>query len=632
MAEVTFLMSQTESRTYRVETLLDVMSVPASGDPLAAVVAVDHTAPVRDVECDVLVVGGGLGGVAAAWAAARRGRTVCLLEETDWLGGQMTSQGVSALDEHDHIERFGGTRTYYELRETIRDHYRGMIPKDERSEPLNPGTCWVTRLAFEPSVALRALDRLLAPEVDAGRLQVFLRTKAAETVVQGDRVVSVKAVNLDDGSAVRFAFDYVLDATELGDLLPMTGTEYSVGAESIDDTGEPHAQPEEPRAHCVQSCTYIFAMERRPAGEDNTIAKPDRYAHYQGTQPYSLRIHVHGGEIYGEESGWLDYHLFEETPGTKGPLWRYRRLVEAAQFPGHYDNDVTMFNWPGTDYRDLPLVDQTPEDLARALQDAKRVSLGFAYWLQTEGAAAPNLLMRPDVMGSQDGLSKYPYIRECRRIKALTTVVEQDVAVAHQAGPRSAHFDDSVGVGWYPIDIHQAGEGDVGTSTRTKPFQVPLGALIPVRTQNLIPANKNIGTTHITNGCYRLHPVEWNIGEAAGALASFALDRSELPSTVHADRDLLRSFQRELVSDGVPLCWLVDVPVWSPDFAAVQRLVMAGGYGGNEDVLEFHPESLIEAQEREKWTTQKKGAADPCGPGPVSRAEFARAMAEAALT
>ena len=375
-----------------------------------------------------------------------------------------------------------------------------------------------------------------------------------------------------------------------------------MGAESIEDTGEPHAQPEEPKAHCVQSCSYTFAMERRPPGENNRISKPDKYDYYRDAQPYSLRIYVHGGEIYGEKSGWLDYQVFQETPGVKGPIWKYRRLVDAQKFRGHYDNDITMFNWPGNDYRDQPLADQTPEVLAFSLRDAKRVSLGFAYWLQTEApspqgpAGFPNLLVRPDVMGTREGLSKHPYIRECRRIKALTTVVEQHVAVAHQPGPRSAHFEDSVGVGWYPIDIHQAGKDDVGTSTRTKPFQIPLGALIPVQIENLIAANKNIGTTHITNGCYRLHPVEWNIGEAAGALASFALGMGELPRTIHANRDLVRSLQRELVSDGIPLCWLTDVPVWSRDFAAVQRLAMAGGYGGNEKVLDFRPEASIGAK------------------------------------
>src|SRR3712207_8972640 len=54
------------------------------------------------------------------------------------------------------------------------------------------------------------------------------------------------------------------------------------------------------------------------------------------------------------------------------------------------------------------------------------------------------------------------------------------------------------------------------TLFRSLPFQVPLGAMIPVRVNNLIAGCKNIGTTHVTNGCYRLHPVEWTIGEAAG--------------------------------------------------------------------------------------------------------------------
>ena len=408
--------------------MLDVMRVPVTGDPLSALVAVDESAPAQQVECDVLVVGGGLGGVAAAWAAARRGRKVCLLEETDWIGGQATSQGVSALDEHEHIEAFGGTRSYYQVREAVRDYYRGLLVEPQAAGPLNPGSCWVTRLAFEPLVGLRALETLLAPQVDAGLIQVFLRTKAVSASVEGDRVVSLTAVNLDDGSTTRFEFEYVLDATELGDLLPMTGAEYVVGAESVAETGEPHAQPQEAKAHCVQSCTYTFAMERRPPGEDHRIPKPGRYDHYSRAQPYSLRIHVHGGEIYGEESGWLDYHVFQDSPGTKGPLWRYRRLVDAEQFPCRYDHDVTMFNWPGNDYRDKPLVDQSPEGLAFALQDAKRVSLGFAYWLQSDApspdgpAGFPNILLRPDVMGSVDGLSKHPYIRESRRIRAVRTI------------------------------------------------------------------------------------------------------------------------------------------------------------------------------------------------------------------
>jgi glycine/D-amino acid oxidase-like deaminating enzyme len=120
-----------------------------------AVVPVPRHEPVRDMPCEVLIAGGGTGGVAAALAAARRGRKVALVEETDWLGGQMTSQGVSALDEHEHIESFGGTASYCALRSAIRQHYGQR----------NPGSCWVTRLAFEPRVAVAVIERMLPTEV-----------------------------------------------------------------------------------------------------------------------------------------------------------------------------------------------------------------------------------------------------------------------------------------------------------------------------------------------------------------------------------------------------------------------------------------------------------------------------------
>ena len=620
----------------KLQTVIDIMRVPAEGDPLRGVVAVDHGAPSCDESCDILVVGGGMGGVAAAWAAARRGHHVCLLEETDWLGGQVTSQGIAALDEHEHIEAFGGTQSYYKLCEAIRAHYRELAGKSQDKDPFNPGRCWVSRLAFEPLVAVNAISKLLSPQLQTRRLRVFLRTKATEAWTDGDRVASLKTINLDDGSAVRFAFQYILDATELGDLLPLTGTEYVVGAESVSQSSEPHAQPDEAKPHCVQSCTYTFALERRPEGENHRISKPRQYEHYRYRQPYGLRIHVHGGEIYGETTGWLEYQVFEAMPGTKGSLWEYRRLVEAAQFPNHYAHDLTLFNWPGNDYREMPLVDQPPETLASALQEAKRVSLGFVYWLQAnapnpyDAPGFANLLLRPDIMGSNDGLSKYPYIRESRRIRALKTIIEQEVAVAHQPGPRAAHFNDSVGVGWYPIDIHQVSEDEVGTSTRTKPFQIPLGALIPVRVENLIAANKNIGTTHITNGCYRLHPVEWNIGEAAGLVAAFAVEQGKTPQAIHEDKTLLRALQKEMLAEGVPLCWLIDVPVWSTDFAAIQQLVIAGNYGSKGNSLEFDPDKPVTAEDRAVWLAGREGRGITAlyGDRTFSRAAFARAMLE----
>jgi hypothetical protein len=107
----------------------------------------------------------------------------------------------------------------------------------------------------------------------------------------------------------------------------------------------------------------------------------------------------------------------------------------------------------------------------------------------------------------------------------------------------------------YRIDLHPSTGGDNYIDVACSPFEIPLGALIPQRTANLLPACKNIGTTHITNGAYRLHPVEWNVGEAAGALAAFCLDRATTPHAVQADGRLLADYQHRLVRDGVELRW-----------------------------------------------------------------------------
>ncbi|MCE9657878.1 MAG: FAD-dependent oxidoreductase [Burkholderiales bacterium] len=543
----------------RLDEVVDVMRVPAEGDPGIAVRKVRGTAPEREVECEVLVVGGGMGGVAAALAAARRGRRTCLLEETDWLGGQLSAQGVSALDEHEHIESCGGTASYYALRRALRDRYRAAAGAAGSAPDFNPGDCWVSRLAFEPAAGAEAMLDLLAPHVASGRLRLFLRTKTIAVDAEGDRIRSLVALNLDDRRAVRFLPAMVIDATELGDLLPLAGAAYRVGAESVAETGEAHAQPQEAKAHCVQSFTYPFAAERMPEGERHVIPEPAKYRHYREAQPYSLTIDVHGGEIYAEQSGRLEYRLYEQMPGTKGGLWTYRRLLAAHRLGGRAPRDLTMFNWPGNDYRDRSIIDRPADEVAASLQDAKRVSLGFLHWLQTEAPTAsarhgaPELMLRPDAMGSADGLAKHPYIRESRRIVALKTIVEAEVSAHFQPGPLAAPFADSVGIGWYPIDIHRAGADDVGLSCRTKPFQIPLGALIPVRLVNLLAACKNIGTTHITNGCYRLHPVEWNIGEAAGALAAFALQHGLTPAAVRSEQ--LAPFQQSLLEEGVPLSW-----------------------------------------------------------------------------
>lgn len=563
-----------------VEDVVDVMAVPVTDDPARAVVATKGLkTPGKPLRCDVLIVGGGTGGIAAAIVARRAGLDVCVTEETDWLGGQCSAQGVSALDEHEHIEHFGGTALYYEFRNRIRRHYLSLARTATDTHGFNPGRCWVTRLAFEPKVAAHVVRDMAESVGGRGQMSLLLRSKAFAAVSNRGQIRTVSIVNLESLEATLIEPKLVIDATELGDLLTLAGIDHAIGAESAAESGEPGGHPAGHRDQCVQSYTYTFGLERGQAGDNNTIPKPENYDRNRSRQPYSLTIEVHGGEIYGEISGHLHYSIFDTTPGTKGSLWTYRRLIDSELIPA-FPRDVSMFNWPGNDYRDGNLLTATSLGMATALQQAKWVSLGFLYWLQTEAPAqaerrgAPELRLRPDVMDTADGLSKFPYIRESRRIRAVRTIREQDVSAKFRPGLRATHFSDSIGIGWYPIDIHRSSPDEVGISTRTKPFQIPLGALLPRDTGNLIAGAKNIGTTHITNGCYRLHPVEWNIGEAAGHLCAFALTKGRSPRDIYDDPQALRAFQDQLLGAGVPLAWRLDTGVTQSRFAAAQREFM----------------------------------------------------------
>jgi hypothetical protein len=179
------------------------------------------------------------------------------------------------------------------------------------------------------------------------------------------------------------------------------------------------------------------------------------------------------------------------------------------------------------------------------------------------GEGWKGLRLRPDIVGTEDGLAKSPYIRESRRICAAFTVCEQHVGTEARAkvlGKPSdqvaaEYFHDTVGIGSYRIDLHPSTGGDNYIDIASLPFQIPLGALLPRRVENLLPACKNLGVTHITNGCYRLHPVEWNIGEAVGSLAAFCVNKKLVLREVRAKGFLLKEFQSMITRQGVRLVW-----------------------------------------------------------------------------
>ncbi len=222
----------------------------------------------------IAVIGGGLAGCAAALAAARNDLRVIMTEETDWIGGQLTAQAVPP-DENQWIETHGGTRSYQELRTRIRDYYRRNFPLTEAArgkKELNPGNGDVSRLCHEPRVALAVLNEMLAPFVASSRVQILLRHVPVSAATQGDQVEAVRVRSLESGNEFNLIAPYFADATETGELLPLTKTEYVTGAESQKETGELHAKPEaEPQN--MQAFTCCFAMEYLP-GEDHTIEQP----------------------------------------------------------------------------------------------------------------------------------------------------------------------------------------------------------------------------------------------------------------------------------------------------------------------------------------------------------------------
>jgi len=223
-----------------------------------------------------------------------------------------------------------------------------------------------------------------------------------------------------------------------------------------------------------------------------------------------------------------------------------------------------MINWSSNDVRCKNIIDKDPETQTEYLALGKLISLGFLYWLQTEAPrddgvkGYPELALRPDIMGTKDGFSKHPYIRESRRAQTKYTVVEQDIAATFNDTSRAKIFSDSVGIGLYPIDIH--GHEEIpGAGQEAKPFQIPLGSLIPKNFNGLLPSCKNIGVTHITNGAYRLHPIEWAIGEAQGALSFYCLKNDISPENVFYDSKHLQALQKILVNTGTPIYWFDDL-------------------------------------------------------------------------
>ncbi|MGK7872147.1 MAG: FAD-dependent oxidoreductase [Xenococcaceae cyanobacterium] len=602
--------------------------------------------PDQTVECQILVIGGGLAGAATAYEGLLAGKTVCLTEITDWIGGQISSQGTSALDERPtQRSRLFYPRGYLELRERIQHHYG----------KLNPGDCWVSESCFLPDDGHQLLLEQLqeAAERGNGTLEWFPSTVIKELEIgtvpaggTGEQILSAIAIqhrpapgapplNTEtlsqtiedsyqyedsprfDKTIIRFipqpsdklepADWYVIDATETGEIIALADVPYRLGIDprsylepsSSSITGDPY---------CTQGFTYTFAMEATE--EPQTHKMPEFYPQYEPYYSYELERLASFDLVFTYRRIWSPQRGEEEKFG-------------GISFTSPTPGDISMQNWTwGNDYRPGTAQDNlvyTREQLlatgqlspggwmgglrTESLRKAEENALGFFYWLVAgttdsqlgDGVKKPHpnyrFLSGLDFpMGTVHGLSKYPYMREGRRIigrsssgyKNGFTITELDISrrdyrdeyyrkslspetyrrlraslaglegisvLNGTIGPeevklrtRSTIYPDSVGIGHYAIDFHpcmtayphelpgnKEREGERRGAGQAYPFQIPLRAMIPQKIDNLLVVGKSIATSHIAAAAYRVHSFEWSSGAAVGMTAAFALDEGILP-------------------------------------------------------------------------------------------------------
>lgn len=597
----------------------------------------------RTEECELLIIGGGLSGVAASYEALLAGRTVCMTEITDWVGGQISAQGTSALDERTtQRSRLFYPHGYLEFRKRIEAYYH----------QLNPGDCWVSESCFLPKDANKLMLQQLeeAEAKGKGTLKWFpstvVKDLAIETVPNegtGKQITSVVAIqhsakneylplnslplsstiedaytyedsNKFNKEVIRFvpaansdkAADwYVIEATETGEILALADVPYRLGVDPL-SASEPSSSSKAGDSYCTQGFTYTFAMEATEEPQEHK--QPPFYSKHQGYYSYELERLADFNLVFAYRRIW--------SP-KQGELAKFSGIEFTAPTPG----DISMQNWTwGNDYRPGTAQDnliytrqqlQTLGQLepgewlgglrASTLGKGEDHALGYFYWLVKgttdsqlgDGVKKPypknSLLTGLDSpMGTNHGLSKYPYIREGRRIIGRVSpgyskgfsVTEVDISRADYRNEhysqnldpttyrqlwkavdgreallnrdmdiakikrrtRSTIYPDSVGVGHYAIDFHpcmnespaeKAGnterEGERQGGGQAYPFQIPLRAMIPQEIDNLIVTGKSIATSHIAAAAYRVHSFEWSSGAAAGITAIFGLDEDIMP-------------------------------------------------------------------------------------------------------
>ncbi|HSI69185.1 MAG TPA: FAD-dependent oxidoreductase [Gillisia sp.] len=480
---------------------------------------------------DLVIVGGGASGTTAGIQAAKMGTKTLIIEETEWLGGMLTSAGVSAIDGNHYM----ASGLWGEFRQKLYDYYGG---------PKAVETGWVSNTLFEPSVGNKLLKEMAVhPNLDIWYNTNFL---GAERVGDFWKITLIR-----NGKKQVIEAKLIIDATELGDVMASLGVAYDIGMDSRYETEEDMAPEKE--NNIIQDMTYVVVLKDYGEGADKTIPKPEKY------DPEEFRCACDVSDPAGD--GKAENDCFQ--------MMKY----------GGLPNDMYMINWPkcGNDIY-LNIIEMTPIQREEELKKAKSHTLNFLYYLQTE-LGYKNMGIAIGEFPTKDGLPMIPYHRESRRIEGLAKLT-----VSHMAKPydqKEAYYRTGIAVGDYPIDHHhlknpEAPEIDF-VRIKIPAYNIPLGALIPKDVKGLIVAEKSISVTNIVNGATRLQPVVLGIGQAAGVLAAVSLEKKVEPRDVK-----IREVQQHLLNARAYLMPFIDVTPEHEYFEAIQRIGATGilkGFG-----------------------------------------------------
>ncbi len=551
---------------------------------------------------DIVISGGSFSAPAAALSAARTNPTarILLIEPTDWLGGQATSQGVSAIDN----AWFDPGRTVmlqnpdrYYAKDYLR-FLRGMNDAGVPGTGLAPnGTSWVSREAFDPRSAAFVLDRHVAehPNITVLKLTVV---KDVEAVANADGSRTIRALTLiqrtprdgytpfEDFLSREIADWYsaaesprftkrvlrvepatggltVIDASELADVLVLSGARWIQGRESqTEELGSDGSLPAMDDLGS-QATVFVFCMTDAPA--------PSPEAGPRGWWPDF-------DAYYSEESR----RYFSLKQFTWQKVWTYRRLVNAGKLfddDAVQHGDVSMQNWePGNDYPYATPFTSRAETTAQAargdwrggvsvpvLAACEKHAVAWYYWMKENRPTPWDTLYlhgsHPlNMMGTGHGLAKFPYIRCARHVVGPDgfRIVEKHWKNSQSLdfdGKPSHRFFDAVGIGSYAADVHatHTSKGIRPSFERPAPFYIPYRALVSDNVTNLLAAGKNMAQTYITNSAYRLHPIEWASGAAAGTAAGL-MARNGVGGRALLEKGRLRELQAR-VKENSPIGW-----------------------------------------------------------------------------